>query len=65
MAGRTSISIIVEKFSDALRKTSRVELIQTFIRSRVERVDVSKDGKELHLKLRVVDKNNPEICWWS
>lgn len=55
----------IEKFSDVLRKTSRIELIQTFIRSRVERVDVSEGGKEISLKLRVVDKNNPEVRWWS
>ena len=55
----------IEKFSDALKKTTRVELIQSFIRSRVERVEMAKNGKEFCLKLRCGDPYRLEITWWS
>ncbi len=55
----------IEKFSDALKRTNRVELIQSFIKSRVERVEVSENGKEFCLKLRMGDNLLPEPRWWS
>jgi hypothetical protein len=40
-------------------------MLFTSIKSRVERIEISKDGKEFSLKLRVMDPNNPVMGWWS
>lgn len=55
----------LKTFSDLVRKTTRPEVMQSFVKSRVARIDMSPDRKQFSLKLRAFDSLYPDRVWWA
>jgi hypothetical protein len=55
----------LKTFSDLIGKTDRPEVLQSFVKSRVTRIEMSPDKKQFTLKLRAFDPLYHDCEWWA
>ena len=55
----------LKNFSDLIGKTDRPEVLQSFVKSRVARIEMSPDKKKFKLKLRAFDGLYQDREWYT
>ena len=55
----------LKTFSDLIGKTDRPEVLHSFVKSRVTRIEMSPDKKQFTLKLRAFDPLYHDCEWWA